>query len=104
MNQGSVLSALLRSSKFWFAVLAVVWAIVDYAAPTFPKEIRASIQSLIAVVIGAIAVDEATLIVKAQAQVAERGLSGMFRFIGQPVGWIGAAFIVALVVGGLWMR
>lgn len=104
MNQGSVLSALLRSSKFWFAVLSVIWAIVDYAAPNFPREIRASIQSLIAVVIGAIAIDEATLVVRAQAQVTERGLLQVVRFIAQPVGWIGAAFIVALTLLGLWTR
>jgi len=54
-----MLKVLLRSSKFWFAVSGLVWAVALYFVPAFPKEIKLAIDALTVIVVGAIAVDEA---------------------------------------------
>lgn len=49
-----VVSMLIRDSRFWLALYALVQAILFYAVPDFPKEIWAAIDALIVVVIGII--------------------------------------------------
>jgi len=85
---------LMKSSKFWYGVVGLVWAVVLYFAPAFPKEIKFAIDGLTAIVIGAIAVDEAQRM--RADEVALRGLP-----IPKP-GFIAQRFVwVALVIGVL---
>jgi hypothetical protein len=46
---------LLRDPKFWAAVVLIVKIILFYAVPTFPEQLWAAIDALLAVVIGALA-------------------------------------------------
>ena len=52
-------NALLRSRKFWLAVFGVVQAIVFQFFPDVPDEVWQSIASLVMVLIGAIALEDA---------------------------------------------
>lgn len=85
---------LMKSSKFWFAVVGLIWAVVLYFVPAFPKEIKLAIDGLTVIVIGAVAVDEAQ-----RMQVDELALRGL----PIPVrGFIAQRFVwVALVIGVL---
>jgi hypothetical protein len=49
-----VLSLLIRDSRFWLALYALVQAILFYFAPDFPQTIWMAIDALIVVVIGII--------------------------------------------------
>lgn len=53
------LKSLLRSRKFWLATVALAQTIVFQFVPNFPKEVWQSIDGLIAVLIAAIAVEDA---------------------------------------------
>lgn len=46
---------LLRDSRFWAAVVALLNVVLFFFVPTFPKEIWAAINALLAVVIGYLA-------------------------------------------------
>jgi hypothetical protein len=52
-------SDLLRDSRFWAAVVALLNVVLFYLVPTFPKEIWAAINAVLAVVIGALATKSA---------------------------------------------
>jgi hypothetical protein len=58
---------LLRNKAFWAALVAVIYAILYYFVPTFPKEIWNAVFALVEVLIGALAVGETR-----QAVVARR--------------------------------
>jgi len=49
-----IVSLLIRDSRFWLALYALIQAILFYAVPDFPKEIWTAIDALIVVVIGLI--------------------------------------------------
>ena len=53
------LNGLLYSRKFWLAVVGVVATIVMEYIPDFPREIWLAMDTLIIVVIGSIAVEDA---------------------------------------------
>jgi type III secretory pathway component EscV len=48
-------SDLLRDSRFWAAVVALANVVLFFFVPTFPKEIWAAINAVLAVVIGTLA-------------------------------------------------
>jgi len=54
-----MLQALLHSRKFWLAVVALVQTILFQFVPAFPKEVWLSISGVLAVLIAAIAVEDA---------------------------------------------
>lgn len=54
-----MLEALLRSRKFWLAIVGVVQTIVFQYFPDFPKEVWISINALLGILIAAIAVEDA---------------------------------------------
>lgn len=85
---------LVKSSKFWVAVWAVAQAVIAYAAPNFPREIKLAVDALVAVVIGTIAIDE----VRAQPSQWRGESRGILptRFIAQRAGWIFLALGAAL--------
>lgn len=49
---------LLRNKAFWAALIAVVYALVYYFVPGFPKEIWSAIFALAEVIIGALAISD----------------------------------------------
>jgi uncharacterized membrane-anchored protein len=53
------LALLLRSRKFWLAVVALIQTLVFQFLPQFPAEVWQSINVVIGVVIAAIAVEDA---------------------------------------------
>ena len=53
------LKSLLRSRKFWLAVVGLVQTLLFHFVADFPQEIWLSINGLIAVVIASIAVEDA---------------------------------------------
>lgn len=57
---------LLRDSRFWAALLALVTAILLYFVPSFPKEIIAAFDALAAVIIGVLATRGAVAGVRAR--------------------------------------
>jgi len=54
-----MLGALLRSRKFWLAVVALAQTILFQFVPQFPQEVWLSINGVLAVLIAAIAVEDA---------------------------------------------
>jgi len=54
-----MLQALLHSRKFWLAVVALVQTILFQFVPQFPQEVWLSINGVLAVLIAAIAVEDA---------------------------------------------
>lgn len=54
-----MLEALLRSRKFWLAVIGVVQTVLFQFVPDFPKEVWQSINILLGVLIAAIAIEDA---------------------------------------------
>jgi hypothetical protein len=50
---------LLHDAKFWAAIVLLVKVILFYAIPTFPEQLWAAIDALLAVVVGALAGVEA---------------------------------------------
>lgn len=87
---------LMKSSKFWFAVVGLIWAVVLYFVPAFPKEIKLAIDGLTVIVIGAVAVDEAQ---RMQVdEVALRGLPIPVRgLLAQDFVWVVLGLVVVLV-------
>lgn len=57
--QTNPLEALLRSRKFWLAVMAVVQTAVFAAAPDFPDAVWQAIDAILLWLIGMIAVEDA---------------------------------------------
>lgn len=55
-----VLKSLLASRKFWIAIVALVQTIVFQFFPQFPKETWMAIDAVCAVLIGAIAHEDAS--------------------------------------------
>lgn len=55
---------LIKSSKFWFGVWALAQAVIAFAVPNFPKEIKLALDALVAIVITAVTVDEIGAMVK----------------------------------------
>lgn len=53
------MQSLLKSRKFWLAVFGVAQTLLFYFLPDFPKEVWQSIDALIAVLIAAIALEDA---------------------------------------------
>ena len=53
------MKSLLRSRKFWLAVVGVAQSIVSVYVPSFPKEIAVQINLLLGVVIASIAIEDA---------------------------------------------
>jgi hypothetical protein len=53
------MSSLLRSRKFWLAVVGVVQTVLFQFVPSFPRELWQSIDVLLAVLIASIAVEDA---------------------------------------------
>ena len=53
------MSSLLRSRKFWLAVVGVVQTVLFQFVPDFPREVWQSIDVLLAVLIASIAVEDA---------------------------------------------
>lgn len=53
------LLSLLKSRKFWIAVIAITQTVVFGLIPSFPPEIWAAIDALAVVLIGAIAHEDA---------------------------------------------
>ncbi len=54
-----MLGALLRSRKFWLAIVALAQTILFQFVPQFPQEVWLSINGVLAVLIAAIAVEDA---------------------------------------------
>mgnify|MGYP000855920015 CR=1 FL=1 len=54
----TVIKLLLRSRKFWLAVVAVVQTILFQYVPEFPKEVWLSINALLGVLIATIAAED----------------------------------------------
>jgi len=52
------MSSLLRSRKFWLAVVALVQTVLFQFVPSFPKEVWISIDGVLAVLIGSIAAED----------------------------------------------
>ena len=52
-------ASLLRSRKFWLAVLAMGQTILFQFVPDFPDEVWLSINAVLTVLIGSIAVEDA---------------------------------------------
>jgi len=50
---------LLKSRKFWLAVVGVVQSILFHFMPDFPDGVWVSVNALIAILIGAIAYEDA---------------------------------------------
>lgn len=50
---------LVRSRKFWLAVVALIQTVVFQFVPNFPPEVWQSINAVIAVVIAGIAIEDA---------------------------------------------
>lgn len=61
MNAGvkSVWVRLAHSRKFWLAVVAMAQSIVFSLVPSFPKELWLSIDAVLGIVIGSIAIEDA---------------------------------------------
>ena len=55
----SIIKALTSSRKFWLAVFGVVQTLVFQYLPQFPKEVWQSINTLIVILISAIAIEDA---------------------------------------------
>jgi len=53
------MSSLLHSRKFWIAVFGLIQTIVFQFVPSFPQEIWMAIDTLVIVLIGAIAWEDA---------------------------------------------
>lgn len=53
------MQSLLRSRKFWLAVFAVVQTVLFQFVPTFPPAVWQAIDGLVAVLIAAIATEDA---------------------------------------------
>jgi len=56
---GDVWRRLARSRKFWLAVVGVVQSVVFAVMPEFPQEVWMAIDGLLAILIAAIAVEDA---------------------------------------------
>jgi hypothetical protein len=54
----SGLASLLRSRKFWLAVVALAQTLIFHFVPGFPQEIWEAINTVLIVLIGAIAVED----------------------------------------------
>ena len=54
-----MLGALLRSRKFWLAIVALAQTILCQFVPQFPQEVWLYINGVLAVLIAAIAVEDA---------------------------------------------
>lgn len=103
MNSDSMIGGLLRSSKFWFAVVALVKAIVlSLPSVQIPQAVWAAVDALIAVVVGVIAADEVNAMRAARKGSRALGINDGPR--GQRLGWIGVALLVTAVAGALWIR
>lgn len=55
----NVLQLLLRSRKFWLAVVALAQTILFQFIPDFPQEVWIAIDGVLVVLIGSIAVEDA---------------------------------------------
>lgn len=53
MDYKLVLDALLRNPSFWATLIALGNAVLLFLVPTFPKEILAPLDTLIAIIAGA---------------------------------------------------
>lgn len=53
MSASEIIGQILRNPAFWAALLALFNVVLDYFAPTFPPEIKAAINALLAIVFGA---------------------------------------------------
>lgn len=103
MTENSMLSGLLRSSKFWFAVVALVKAIIlSLPSVQIPQTVWAAVDALIAVIVGAIATDEVRAMVVARKSTRAVGLDDGRH--GVRIGWIGVVLLVVAVAGALWIR
>jgi len=83
---------LMESSKFWFAVWAVAQAVIAYALPNFPREVKLALDALVVVVIGAVAMDEVRM-----KPSQWRGILPT-PFIAQRAGWVCLALGAALTL------
>ena len=59
MEKQNPFERLLRSRKFWLAMLALLQTVLFQFVPDFPQEVWLSIDAVLAVVIAAIAVEDA---------------------------------------------
>jgi len=57
--QPNPFNALLRSRKFWLAVVAVIQTIIFTAVPTFPQDVWQAINELLVILIATIAIEDA---------------------------------------------
>jgi len=55
----SILKAFISSRKFWLAVFGLVQTLVFQYLPQFPKEVWQAIDTLVVVLISAIAIEDA---------------------------------------------
>lgn len=53
------MASLLKSRKFWLAIVGVVQTVLFQYVPSFPKEVWLSIDGLLIVLIGSIAAEDA---------------------------------------------
>jgi len=61
MQNPSPFQALLKSRKFWLAVIAVVQTIVFQFIPSMPDEVWQAINVILLFLVGMIAVEDAAL-------------------------------------------
>lgn len=58
-TQGNPFQSLLHSRKFWIAVIALIQSVVFALIPSFPQTVWVGIDGVLAMLIGAIAYEDA---------------------------------------------
>ncbi len=68
---------IVRDARFWVAVVLLIKTVLFYAVPTFPPEVWAAVDGVLAVVIGALAGQSAARIAGEMRRHGDTGTRGV---------------------------